>query len=110
MDSRFLYFPSYLTTYGHLSQEQVELFSVNPPDTHACTNITILDDDVVEQLTQKSFTVHFTSESLSYDRLELPSEGVTITVQDDDGMNSYMCIHIHILPFVCVWEKNLKSM
>lgn len=87
MDSRFLHFPSYLTTYGHLSQEQVELFSITPPDTRACANITILDDDIVEQLTHKSFTVHFSSDSLTDDTLELPSEGITITVLDDDGMN-----------------------
>lgn len=76
-------FDSYLSTYGHLTTEQVTQFATDPPHVRECVNITIIDDDVVEQVKNKVFVVNFTSNSLIRDRLVIESV-VTVTIHDND--------------------------
>jgi hypothetical protein len=78
-----IHFPSYLTTYGHLTAAQVSQFIKNPPPNEACVAIRIIDDNVLERVASKTFVVNFTSDSLAENRINVTS-GVTVTIQDDD--------------------------
>ena len=89
LEGNSIHFTSYRDTYGHLNATLVAEFSVNPPRTEACANITILDDAILERITSKDFTVHFDSRSLPRERMMIES-GVTVTILDDD---SKCCTH-----------------
>ena len=77
-------FESYLSTYGHLNASQVTEFSRRPPVITECVDIAIVDDDILEQVKSKEFSVFFSSDSLSSDRLLIES-GVRITIHDNDS-------------------------
>ena len=77
-------FESYLSTYGHLNASQVTEFSRRPPVITECVDIAIIDDDVLEQIESKEFTVFFSSDSLPSNRLLIES-GVSITIYDNDS-------------------------
>ena len=76
-------FPSYLDVYGTLDATQIAEFTANPPRIVECANITIVDDEVLENIASKEFVVHFSSDSLPSDVLKIES-GVTVTIHDDD--------------------------
>ena len=106
--NKTLHFPSYLSIYGHLSAEQVAQFAVSPPVATQCVDVRIIDDDVLERISSKTFRIELFSEDAQLkDRIVIESN-VSVTIEDDDREFT-VCVYLSVCVCVCVCVYKKES-
>lgn len=85
LENDVIHFPSYLDTYGHLNASMVAEFSITPPRTERCGAIAIVDDEILEEIADKQFTVQFDTNSLPPGVQMTMGSELTVTIHDDDS-------------------------